>query len=75
MVWNDQISAKWLAYLDALTDENLDVLAHQAAVEQYELPEFIEQEQIEDDARGGLFRRLDASRTNPNRPDTVYVRA
>jgi hypothetical protein len=55
MVWNDQISAKRLAYLDALTDENLDVLAHQAAVEQYELPEFIEQEQIEDDARGGYF--------------------
>lgn len=73
-MWNDQIFAKRLAYLDALTDENLDVLAHQAAVEQYGLPELIEQEQIEDNARG-LFRRLDASRTNPNRPDTAYVRA
>lgn len=64
MVWNDQISAKRLAYLDALTDENLDVLAHQAAVEQYELPEFIEQEQIEDDARGVIS----TTRREPDKP-------
>lgn len=63
-MWNDQISAKRLAYLDALTDENLDVLAHQAAVEQYGLPELIEQEQIEDDAR----EVISTTRREPDKP-------
>lgn len=63
-MWNDQIFAKRLAYLDALTDENLDVLAHQAAVEQYGLPELIEQEQIEDNAR----EVISTTRREPDKP-------